>query len=141
MVFTCAVSRAVHLELVLDYSECELLNCFQMFTTRRSGSNLVAGSKTLKALINGTCVENFLNLNRIQWKFITTRARIVGLTKDCLKKVVGNALLSFRELQIFIFKIEAKLNDRPLTYISDIINNPIPLTPSHLIKHVQYSIK
>ena len=55
--------------------------------------------------------------------------RIVGLTKTTLKKVLGKARVNLEELTTIITEVEATLNDRPLTYISD----GEPLTPSHLM--------
>ena len=43
--------------------------------------------------------------------------RMIGITKSCLKKVMGKALLTFEELQSIITEIENALNSRPSTYI------------------------
>ena len=56
--------------------------------------------------------------------------RLVGLTKSALKRVLGKSMVSFRELETLTFQIEAKLNDRPLTYASDYVTDLQPLSPS-----------
>ena len=58
---------------------------------------------------------------------------MIGLTKNCLKKVLGRSRVSLPVLQTMIVEVEAVLNDRPLTYISSYVDDPQPLTPAHLL--------
>ena len=58
--------------------------------------------------------------------------RLIGLTKTCLKKVLGKATLTFQELVTVSTEIESAINDRPLTYI-DYDRNMNVITPHHLI--------
>jgi hypothetical protein len=82
-----------------------------------------------------------MNKYKIQRKFITPRAawhggmweRLIGIMKSCMKKVIGKSLLSLEELITLTTQVEAKMNDRPLTYLSDDRNDLQPLTPSHLM--------
>ena len=76
----------------------------------------------------------------VKWNFNIERApwwggffeRMVQLLKRCLRKMVGQAKLTFDELLTSVTEVEMIINSRPLTYIaaSDIEE---PLTPSHLI--------
>ena len=83
---------------------------------------------------------NKINDFRVEWKLIPSRAphfggaweRMIGLTKFCLKKVLGTSLISFTEMQTLLCEIECNLNNRPITYVSDDIGEE-PVTPSHLI--------
>ena len=67
------------------------------------------------------------NNNSIEWEFILEKSpcwgrfykRMIGITKLCLKKVMGKALLTFDELRTVITEIENSLNSRPLTYIDE----------------------
>ena len=56
----------------------------------------------------------------------------VKLVKRCLKKVLGNAKLSYEELETVLIETEGVLNSRPLTYVYDELSEG-PLTPSHLV--------
>lgn len=148
--FTCAVSRAIHLEVVKDNTELEFIRAFTRFVCRRSyptviysdnASTFCCASQTLNKIATSPTVTNHLSSRKIIWKFITPRAawhggmweRMIGLTKNTLKKVIGNALLSLPELQTLIVQIEAKINDRPITHVSSDRNDPEPLTPSMLM--------
>jgi len=53
--------------------------------------------------------------------------------KNSLKKMLGRAYVTLSSLQTIIIEIEAHLNNRSLTYVSLDLNEPEPLTPSHLL--------
>ena len=59
--------------------------------------------------------------------------RLIDLTKTSIKKMLGRAHITLLTLQTIIVEVEALLNDRPLSYISDDISDPEPLTPAHLL--------
>ena len=148
--FTCASTRAVHLEVVTDLSEETFLQAFRRFSSRKSlprlvvsdnASTFMAAADELKALFESNRVKESLGNQGVDWKFIPCRApwyggyweRLVGLTKNALKKTLGRAYVTLPSLQTLIVEIEAHLNNRPLTYVSSELNEPEPLTPSHLL--------
>ena len=57
---------------------------------------------------------------------------MVQSVKRCLRKLIGNAKLSFDEMFTVLVGVEGTFNSRPLTHDED---NPIEevLAPSHLI--------
>ena len=140
--FTCAVSRAVHLEIVTDLTVDNFLQAFRRFVARRSlpqllisdnGSTFLAAAEELKILFASTELSETLAR---KGKFIPKRApwfgnfweRLVGLIKSALKKMLHITLEGF---QTIIVKIKAHLNDRLLTYTSPDVDDPEPISPSH----------
>ncbi len=99
-----------------------------------------ATEKALNKLFNHPGIKADLEYERIEWKFNLERApwwggffeRMVASVKDCLRKVLGNARLSFDELATLLTEVESTLNSRPLTYEYDEAEEEV-LTPSHLI--------
>ena len=148
--FTCATSRAVHLEVVADLSTETFILAFRRFTGRRSTPHLMisdnattfqAAAEELKALYLSQEIRTVLSHEGVTWKFIPKKApwfggfweRLIGLTKSAIKKVLGRAHISLEVLQTIVVEVEALMNDRPLTYVSDDPKDPEPLTPSHLL--------
>jgi len=148
--FTCAVSRAVHLEIVTDLTvEC-FLQAFRRFSSRRSlprlvlsdnGSTFLSAAEELKALFSSPSLTHALAKKGVEWKFIPKRApwfggfweRLIGMTKLALKKVLGRAFTTLDSLQTLIVEIEGILNNRPLTTVPTDMNDPDPITPAHLL--------
>ena len=148
--FTCAVSRAIHLEIVTDLSvEC-FLQAFRRFAGRRSlpkmllsdnGSTFQAAAAELTHLSSSDELSERLAHKGVEWRFIPKRApwfggfweRLIGLTKSALKKTLGRTYATLESLQTIIVEIEALLNDRPLTHVSSDLRDPEPITPSHLL--------
>ena len=148
--FTCATTRAVHLEIVSDLTEESFLQAFRRFTSRKSlprtmisdnASTYLAASETIVKLTNSTTLKDELSKQGTSWEFIPKRApwyggfweRLIGLTKNCLRKTLGRSYVTLETLQTVITEIEAIINDRPLTYLSSNIEDDDPLTPSHLL--------
>jgi transposase InsO family protein len=148
--FTCAVTRAIHLEVVQDLSEDSFLQAFRRFVSRKSlpkvlisdnSTTFQAASNHLKRLFGSTSVTDTFSRRGVEWRFIPKRApwyggfweRLIGLTKTSLKKVLGRSSVTLETLQTIVTEIEAILNDRPITYVSSELNDPEPLTPAHLL--------
>lgn len=148
--FTCAVTRAVHLEIVSDLSTDSFIQAFRRFASRKSlpqlmisdnATTFTAAATYLKRLSQNEEVAYTLGNKGITWQFIPKRApwfggfweRMIGLTKVSLKKILGNACVTMETLQTVIVEIEALLNDRPLTHVSSSIDDLEPLTPAHLL--------
>ena len=147
--FTCTVTRAVHLELVPDNSTRSFLQAFRRFVSRRStpsliisdnASTFVAASKILKNIYDSPEVKECMLRQKVDWRFITPRApweggfyeRLIGVTKGVLKKCLGRAFVTFDELSTLITEAEAIINDRPISYVSNDLGD-LPISPSHLL--------
>lgn len=135
--YTCASSRAVHLDLVPDNTSQSFVKSFKRFIGRRGTPSLVISDngKTFK----GAELKNFIAIKKIKWRFIVEKSpwwggfyeRLVRCVKRCLKKVLSNARLTYEELLTILIQIEGVLNSRPLTYVDH--EGEEPLTPSHLV--------
>ncbi|XP_044171892.1 uncharacterized protein LOC122956294 [Acropora millepora] len=147
--FSCCVTRAVRLELVEDLSTATFRRCLRRFIARNGTPALIvsdnaktfqATQKALTRLFNHPEVRADLERDKIEWKFNLERApwwggffeRMVASAKQCLKKTLGNARLSFDELSTLLTEVESTLNSRPLTYEYNEVDEEV-LTPSHLI--------
>jgi transposase InsO family protein len=147
--FTCAATRAVHLEVVPDLSTDAFLQAFRRFTSRKSlpkvmisdnATTYVAAANYIKHLFKTTAIQEELGKRGTEWRFIPKRApwyggfweRLIGLTKTTLRKILGRRFVTMETLQTIVTEIEAVMNDRPITYVSSNIDDLEPLTPSHL---------
>ncbi|CAB3999831.1 E3 ubiquitin- ligase DZIP3, partial [Paramuricea clavata] len=101
--FSCCVTRALHLELVEDLSAQTFRRCLRRFTAARGNPSIIvsdnaktfkAVEKTLKHLFDHPEVKSDLEVRRIEWKFNLERApwwggffeRMVRNVKVCLRK-------------------------------------------------------
>ena len=150
-VFTCASTRAMHLELAPDLSVQSFLLMFQRFAACRGlPTTLVSdNAKTFKISSNeivriarSSDVLCYLRNHRISWRFIVERApwwgefweRLIRSIKRCLKKCIGRANLTYNELNTLIVEVECIINSRPITYLYDDQEGiTTHLSPSHLI--------
>lgn len=152
--FVCLSTRAIHLELVSDYTSETFLAAFRRFVSRRglpsdlysdNGTTFVGGDKELRnafrAVIQDPNVGNLLATDHVNWHFIPPGAPHFGglweagvkCTKHHLRRVLGSRTLTFEELTTLIAQIEACLNSRP---IGPLITDPSEfavLTPGHFL--------
>lgn len=152
ILFTCAVFRAVHLELVLSLSADTFLQALRRFIARRgrcdvircdNGGNFVAASRALSSL-DWDKVQAFSSISKIKFIFNVPSApwwtgfveRMVGVVKSVLKKSLGRALLTYQEMQTMLCEAESCVNSRPITYVSDDASELTPLTPAHFIQTI-----
>ena len=149
LLLTCSVTRAIHIELVdsLSIPDCQL--AIRRFAARRGmpsvfysdNSKTFEGTdKKLQIIFGSFCP---------QWNFIPPRSpwwggfweRQIKSIKNCLKKSLHFQKLTRSELETEIHEIEAIVNSRPLTYISNDIRDKNPLTPSHFLLNKTYGTK
>ena len=149
VLYTCCVTRAIHLDLVSDMSAPTFIRSFKRFSSRRglpvlmisdNGKAFEAAAKVIQDVVSSPEVQRYFEGVGIKWRFNVPKApwwgglfeRLVRSTKRCLRKALGRAKLSHDELLTALIEIEMVLNSRPLTYISaDDLDEP--LTPSHLL--------
>ena len=140
VLYTCAVTRAVHLDVVPDSTASAFIRSLKRFIGRRGVPNLMISD-------NATCFKNEeVKLNaeliqlRVKWKFIVEAApwwggfweRLVQMVKRSLRKILFRSSVTYEELETVISNVEGIVNSRPLTYIYDDDVEEV-LTPSHLL--------
>lgn len=153
--FTCAVYRALHLELLTSLSTEDFLLALRRFVARRGrpsriysdqGTNF-KGTDNLFRKIQWSKVTDYCDVNRISWKFNPPSSpwwggwweRLVGLTKQLLRRVLRRSTLTYTEMETVLCDCESVLNSRPLSFISEGLSEPVPITPSMFIQDVRES--
>lgn len=150
--FVCFVTRAIHLELVSDLSSDAYLLALKRFISRRgkpaeifsdNGKNFVGLKNEFSKFLN-SCSENvkaYATSQNIQFHFIPPYASHFGGlweagVKSCkhhLRRVIGNAHLTYEELNTVLTQVEAVLNSRPLSPLSTDPDDLQPLSPAHFL--------
>ena len=140
VLYTCAVTRAIHLDVVPNSSASAFIRSLKRFIGRRGVPNLMISD-------NATCFKNEeVKLNaeliqlRVKWKFIVEAApwwggfweRLVQTVKRSLRKILFRSSVTYEELETVVTNVEGIVNSRPLTYIYDDDVEEV-LTPSHLL--------
>lgn len=152
-VFVCLVSKAIHLELVSDLTTDAFIAAFRRFVARRgrcktimsdNGSNFIGAKRELKFLgeiVKSQYLTNKLAADGTEWKLIPPRAPHFGgiweagvkSMKYHIKRVIGETILTFEKLTTLLTQVEACLNSRPLTPLSDDLEDITALTPGHFL--------
>ncbi|UYV68335.1 hypothetical protein LAZ67_5003922 [Cordylochernes scorpioides] len=153
VIFTCAVYRGVHLELVTSLSMEAFLQAFRRFIARRgrplivysdNGTNFKGMANALKK-IDFSRLKCDPTLKNITWKFIPPGApwwggwweRLIGMMKQLLFRILGQTSLGYEELSTVMCDVESLMNTRPLTYLTEESEDLAPLTPSLFLHEVR----
>ncbi|KAK6762325.1 hypothetical protein RB195_023150 [Necator americanus] len=155
-IFTCCVTRLIHLGIVSDGTTEKFLSAFRRFVARRGKPHLVTrdnaptfilGSQILNDSLtepstNEDVARNMSN-QMIEWKHNTPYSpwkggfyeRLIKSVKQALFKTIGRRILTIEQLHTFLVEIEGCLNCRPLTYQEDDINDALlPLRPIDFVQ-------
>ena len=153
--FTCLVSRAVHIEVAHSLDTDSFLNALRRFIARRgqvreirsnNGTNFVGARRELREAIKEMDQKEItekLRQQNIDWKFnppaashmggvwerqIRTTCRIL----DTLLHEHGSRL-DDESLQTLMCEVESIINSGPLTVISSDVKDPFPLSPNQML--------
>ncbi|GFW88506.1 integrase catalytic domain-containing protein [Trichonephila clavipes] len=155
VLFTCAVFRAMHFELITSLSTAAFLQSLRRFILQRdrptiiysdNGTNFVGSNSALKS-IDWDVVMSKSNIQKIKWRFNPPNAawwggfgeRMVQMLKQILRKMLGRASLYYEELNSALCKCEQVINSRLLTYISEDVNDLSPLTLAMFLQEIEPS--
>ena len=152
--FTCLVTRAVHLELADSLESDDFILVLRCFIGRRgkpveifsdNGTNFVGADRELQDCLNELDpekVNEFLLQSSIKWNFIPPHAphfggaweRLVRSVKRSLKAVLKEHLVCESVLRTVLIEVEDVINNRPLTHNSSDPNDYSALTPNHFLR-------
>lgn len=150
--FVCFATRAIHLELVTSLTSEAYLLALKRFISRRgkpmqifsdNGKTFVGALKEFSKFLdtNESDILNYTSDNSIEFSFIPPYSpHFGGLweagVKSCkyhLRRIVGNAHLTYEELSTVLAQIEAVLNSRPISPMSTDPTDLLPLSPAHFL--------
>lgn len=151
--FTCAVYRAVRLELVDSMSTDSFIMALKRFCSRQNrpkimysdnGSNLTS-FKNVSEKLDWDAIASYSSARKIEWRLIPPASpwwggwweRLIGVTKSALKKVLGRTYVNQEVLQTILCDIESIINLRPLTYLSEDPTDLAVLTPAMFLHEIQ----
>nr|XP_027232842.1 uncharacterized protein LOC113824303 [Penaeus vannamei] len=123
VMINCLSSRASYVDLIEGYDADSFITTLRRFTALRGfprsiysdcGTQLKLASKELTQFgLNGGMEWNFTKSADAPWENGCSEA-LVKLVKKTIARVIGNATLTFGELQTVMFEIANILNERPI---------------------------
>ncbi|XP_071037202.1 uncharacterized protein [Parasteatoda tepidariorum] len=145
VLFTCAVHRAIHLELVTSLSSEAFMQAMRRFFARRERCSVIYSDNgtyftgTARALqsLNWEELQSQFALQNIKWHFSPPTAPWYGGREWSVvsKKFYESAW----EMLTLLCEAESVITGRPLTYLSDDPNEMTPITPANFIQDIRVS--
>ena len=147
LIFTCATSRALHLEVTKSQTAEEFKAKLNSFIARRTRPERIvsdngAAFKTTAAMIKkirkSEALQDYLARQQITWQFNLSRSpwwgglyeRLIKDVKRTLYKTMGRTSLKYDQVESVVMDMERHLNNRPLTYVESDFGEEQVLTPN-----------
>jgi transposase InsO family protein len=153
-VFTCLTTRAIHIEVANSLETDCFLQVLMRFIARRgkpevirsdNGSNFVGARKemttAIKAWNETPAIDSKLKQREIQWIMNPPGASHMGGAWERQIRTIRSVLFALckeqsmddESLVTLMCIAESIVNSRPLSTVSDDVNDPEPLTPNHIL--------
>jgi hypothetical protein len=156
-IFTCFTCRAIHLEILPSMESDSFINGLRRFIARRgvpeklwsdNGTNFVGAKSELSKSLSQVCdtlIKSYATKRNIEWHFNPPTASHMGGVWErsirTVRKVLTGMLVipasgickSDDVLSTLFCEVEAIVNGRPITKVSDNIEDATALTPNHLL--------
>ncbi|KAJ2939053.1 hypothetical protein O0L34_g10242 [Tuta absoluta] len=153
MLFTCLTIRAVHIEITDDLSTDSTIMGLRRFASRRkmpqvilsdNGTNFRGADAEIRrsiAELDKNAIRDYGSIRGFEWRFIPPGApemggsweRMVRTVKTSLKVVLKERAPHPATLATLLAEVEALVNSRPITHVSNDPNYPEALTPNHFL--------
>ena len=157
VIFTCMVTRAVHTEIVTAMDTSSYINALRRFISRKgtvreitsdNRTNLVGANQELRRALEQLKQEDLQRFSAsegIKWRFNPPAAshhggvweRRIRTIRKILQSMLDEQHLKVtkteEQLHTLMCEVEATLNSRPLTKMSDDPTDFQVLTPNHLL--------
>ena len=153
VIFTCLTLRAVHIEVANSLDTESFINALRRFIARRgqpeeirsdNGGNFVRGERELREAVeewNQSQIHDFLLQRNIKWTFNPPTGshhggaweRCIRTVRKVMKALMKEQVLDDEGLNTLMCEVEAIVNGRPITKLSDDPRDLEPLTPNHLL--------
>ena len=154
VLFTCLTIRSIHLEVVESTDTDAFINSLRRFVNRRGcpsiiysdrGSNFRGATSELKEfvtkLMDDAKICDFATTMKIEWRFNPPSAphmggvweRLVRSVKEVMTGIMGNYVLTDPQLLTLMTEVESIVNSRPLTHVSENVDDLEALTPNHIL--------
>ncbi|XP_065940282.1 uncharacterized protein [Magallana gigas] len=162
LIFTCLVSRLVHLEAIEELSTSSFINALRRFTGLRGqviqfrsdrGTNFIGAVHELNIpadLIEDPLALKYFEVNKITRVFNPPHAshfggvweRMIGASRKILDSLLMNhkGPLTHEVLTTFLMEVSAILNARPLVAICTDPDAPQVLSPDMLIHQKYFTV-
>ena len=153
VIFTCMLTRAVHLDLATDYSTDGFILVLRRFISNRGcpikmwsdrGSQLKAADKEVRQIISGLdekAIIEFGSSKTFDWTFTTPNApwqnacaeSLIKSVKKVLKFVIGEQILSFSEMLTVLFETADLVNSRPIGRHPTSVEDGVYIAPNDVL--------
>ena len=156
VLYTCALTRAVHMDVAVNYGTEAILHTLRRLKARRGnifrvvsdpGTQLKGASKELKKWVAGWDKGELLRFgaeNQLKWEFIMPNSQhqnggaeaMVKVAKGVIKsllKALGHTVLSLNELFTLFDECSNLVNERPIGLKPNSRTDPEYLSPNSLL--------